>query len=193
MVKKIIPVGLAIVFLVLTPGEQGAQEGSRMQQTGCVDLNTASVRELQRIVQIGPARAEQIVALRRERPFRSVDELARVNGIAAGRLREIKTQGLACVTSGAPTSGVVPTATLPPPPGADSVQGMQPPASCVDINTAGAAELERIVQLGPARAQQVIALRQQRPFGSVEELTRVTGISAARLSSIKAQGLACVR
>lgn len=63
-------------------------------QAGQVDINTASIQELQRIYEIGPARAEQIVALR---PFGSVDELTRVSGIAEGRLGGIKAQGLACV------------------------------------------------------------------------------------------------
>lgn len=62
-------------------------------QPGQVNINTASVQELQRIYEVGPARAEQIVALR---PFNSVDELTRVSGIAEGRLVGIKAQGLAC-------------------------------------------------------------------------------------------------
>jgi hypothetical protein len=36
------------------------------------------------------------------------------------------------------------------------------------------------------------AFRQQRPFASVDQLTRVNGIGAARLRDIKAQGWACV-
>lgn len=63
-------------------------------QPGQVDINTASIQELQRIYEIGPARAEQIVDLR---PFGSVDELTRVSGIAEGRLGGIKAQGVACV------------------------------------------------------------------------------------------------
>ena len=61
---------------------------------GQVDINTAGLQELQLIYEIGPARAEQIVALR---PFRSVDDLTRVSGIAEGRLGGIKAQGVACV------------------------------------------------------------------------------------------------
>jgi uncharacterized protein len=68
----------------------------------CVDINTATSQELQGIVQIGPARAAQIIQRREERPFRSVDELRRVSGIAAARLRDIQAQGLACVRERAP-------------------------------------------------------------------------------------------
>jgi predicted flap endonuclease-1-like 5' DNA nuclease len=67
-----------------------------------------------------------------------------------------------------------------------------PPAHCVDINRAGADELQQIVHIGPDLAGQIINLRAQRPFASVDELTRVSGIGPARLSDINAQGLACV-
>lgn len=59
----------------------------------CVDLDTASTTELERIIHIGPARAAQIVSLR---PFASVDDLLRVDGIGPSRLRDIVEQGLVC-------------------------------------------------------------------------------------------------
>lgn len=65
----------------------------------CINLNTAPPEDLEVIVHIGPERASQVVELRSSRPFRSVDDLERVNGIAAGRLADIKRQGLACVGS----------------------------------------------------------------------------------------------
>ncbi|MEX1028135.1 MAG: MBL fold metallo-hydrolase [Candidatus Paceibacterota bacterium] len=69
------------------PTEDGCPEGK-------VDINTASVEELMQIIHIGRGRAAQLIRLR---PFRSVDGLRRINGIGAGRLRDIKSQGLACV------------------------------------------------------------------------------------------------
>lgn len=59
----------------------------------------------------------------------------------------------------------------------------------IDINTAPLEELEQITQVGPARARQIIRLR---PFTSVDDLTRATGIGEGVLAEIKAQGLACV-
>ncbi|MCT8138143.1 MBL fold metallo-hydrolase [Anaerobacillus sp. CMMVII] len=59
-----------------------------------IDINTASIEELQRITNVGEERAQQILQLR---PFKSIDDLTRVNGIGAGRLKEIKAEGLACV------------------------------------------------------------------------------------------------
>ncbi|GEM_PF-6006124 len=60
----------------------------------CVDINSASVEELQRIVHIGPGRAEEVVALR---PFSSLEELQKVSGIGPARLGDIIEQGLVCV------------------------------------------------------------------------------------------------
>jgi len=68
-------------------------EEEKTTQEG-ININTASQSELQKIIHIGPAYAEQIVDLR---PFTSIDDLTRVNGIGDGRLKDIKDQGLAYV------------------------------------------------------------------------------------------------
>lgn len=60
----------------------------------CIDINSASIDELQHIAHIGRDRAEQLIQLR---PFSSIDDLTRINGIGQGRLRDIREEGLACV------------------------------------------------------------------------------------------------
>jgi hypothetical protein len=50
----------------------------------CVDVNAADAETLQMLRHVGPDRAAQIIALR---PFSSVDDLGRVNGLAAGGVR----------------------------------------------------------------------------------------------------------
>lgn len=82
-----------------------------------------------------------------------------------------------------PTPTPVPPAPPPPPPPPPPSQG------CVNINTASFQELQRIIHIGPDRAQQIINLR---PFSSVNAMDRISGIGPARLADIKAQGLACV-
>jgi beta-lactamase superfamily II metal-dependent hydrolase len=62
--------------------------------SNCININSASIDELQGIIHIGPVRAEELVQLR---PFTSIDNMTRINGIAAGRLADIKDEGLACV------------------------------------------------------------------------------------------------
>ena len=62
-------------------------------------------------------------------------------------------------------------------------------AGCVDINSASFEELDEIVWVGPATAQKIIDAR---PFDSVEDLEKVSGIGEVKISDIKEEGLACV-
>lgn len=59
----------------------------------------------------------------------------------------------------------------------------------VDLNTASALELQLIIHIGPDRAEMII---QERPWHSVDELTKIRGIGEARLQDILDQGLASV-
>ena len=62
---------------------------------GQIDVNSATLEDLQRIKHIGAARAQALITLR---PFSSVSDLARISGIGSGvRLAEIKAENLACV------------------------------------------------------------------------------------------------
>jgi competence protein ComEC len=65
--------------------------------SGCLDLNRTDLETLQEITHVGPERAVQIVALREQRPFASLEDLTRVEGIGPSRLKQIQEQGLACV------------------------------------------------------------------------------------------------
>ena len=59
-----------------------------------IDINSASLEKLVEIIYIGDARAEQMITLR---PFSSVDDMIKINGIGEITLNKIKEQGLACV------------------------------------------------------------------------------------------------
>ncbi len=61
---------------------------------GCININTASEEELQKLSGVGPVIAQNIIDAK---PFSSVDDLVRVSGIADAKLADIKAQGLACV------------------------------------------------------------------------------------------------
>jgi len=61
--------------------------------------------------------------------------------------------------------------------------------SQIDINSAAAEELDKIVYVGSATAENII---DSRPFDNLDELTKVYGIGEAKLDAIKKQGLACV-
>lgn len=57
------------------------------EPTGLVDLNKASSRQLQSLPGIGPAVAANIIA---GRPYRSVDDLLRVNGVGTNVFQKIR-------------------------------------------------------------------------------------------------------
>jgi competence protein ComEA len=67
-----------------------------------------------------------------------------------------------------PASGAA--SETPPPPAA-------PASFTVDVDQAGAAEIERLPRIGPALAKRIVADREANgPFGSLDELMRVRGI-----------------
>ncbi len=71
--------------------------GFSVLAVGTIDINSASLSELDQITSVGPAIAQRIIDAR---PFTSVDDLLRVNGIGEKTLQKIKDQGLAYVQNG---------------------------------------------------------------------------------------------
>ncbi|MFH1365604.1 MAG: helix-hairpin-helix domain-containing protein [archaeon] len=59
----------------------------------------------------------------------------------------------------------------------------------IDINTASATELDKIIYVGPTTAAKII---EARPFNSVDNLINVSGIGEIKLNAIKNENLACV-
>ena len=69
-----------------------AGEGHR-QQTGQININTATAEELDTLPGIGPAKAAAIIAWREENgPFRYPEELIQVSGIGEATLAKLLDQ-----------------------------------------------------------------------------------------------------
>jgi len=125
-----------------------------------VDINTATVADLEDVPGIGPSYAKKIIA---NRPYANVKELSKT-GIPAARLEKVLP--LLTVQKNVTQKG--------------KPAGRAKPTALVDINTATAAQLEDVPGIGPAYAKKIIA---GRPYASVAELSK-TGIPASRLERI---------
>jgi competence protein ComEA len=61
-----------------------------------------------------------------------------------------------------------------------------PAPGVVNLNTASAAELERLPRIGPSRAQAILALRAKLTrFSKIEQLLRVKGIGRATFRKLR--------
>ena len=105
------------MFMLALPGR--VHPAAKTVQ-GTVNINAASASELQLLPGIGPAKAERIVEYRRLRPFRTVEELARVKGIGPKTVKKLR-QHLSVkgeTTAGTPAAapgGAGPPASAPVP------------------------------------------------------------------------------
>jgi len=67
---------------------------SAMCNESQIDINSASVEQLDNLSRIGTVKAQAIISTR---PFGTIDDLLNVKGIGNATLNKIKEQGLACV------------------------------------------------------------------------------------------------
>ena len=77
----------------VVPTPEPEKEIQPASSGSCVNINSASEVEVQRIIHIGPARSHDLIQLR---PYQSVDELSKIKGIGPARIADILTQGIAC-------------------------------------------------------------------------------------------------
>ena len=122
------------------------KQATSAQAQAKVDLNTATVDQLQGIKGIGKSRALEIVRFRdKHGPFMSLDELARVphmGDMPWGELDRVK------------LSLVVRVAGEAAPPTA-------PDMPAVDVNTANIEELRSVEGIGAERAQEIVDWREK--------------------------------
>jgi competence protein ComEA len=118
-------IALAACFVIPTVAGSAALAAGKSID-GVVNLNTAEAPMLELLPGIGPAKVALILAYRRRRPFRTVDELVRVKGIGRRMVRALRphlaVSGPSTARAGPPTPGPPPA---PPPP--TYVRAARPP------------------------------------------------------------------
>jgi competence protein ComEA len=161
-----------------------------------IDINQADRAELLQIPGVGPALAERIEAHRLEHgPFPTVDDLRHVHGIGPAILERIRPW--VCVHRASeeeyeakpPTTRIAYYAGKDPLPDSPANPASKKKAVVgsvrIDVNRATAAELQQLPGIGPKISQRIIDEREKRPFASVDELRRVSGIGAKTLDKLR--------
>ncbi|HYW08232.1 MAG TPA: ComEA family DNA-binding protein [Longimicrobium sp.] len=142
-----------------------------------IDPNTAPADALQRLPRVGPALAERIVAWRAAHGrFGSLAGLDSVPGVGPSLL-----------------TGMAKHVTLAAGPASPLAVASRAGASVglVDINVAGAAELDALPGIGPALAGRIVAYRQEHGrFGTLDDLARVPGIGPAAVAKLRGRARA---
>jgi len=69
------------------------KEAVAVTESHCVNINEDDESVIQHIIHIGPDRAKMLIDAR---PYLTLDDLSKINGIGPGRIEDIKAQGVAC-------------------------------------------------------------------------------------------------
>jgi competence ComEA-like helix-hairpin-helix protein len=140
-----------------------------------LDLNTATVQQIDSLPGIGRAVAERIIAQRATAPFRYHSDLRNVRGV--GPALAARLAPLVLLSEDPPPA---------PPPAVPPPASVEKPAGPIDLNRATAAELETLPGVGPALAARLLAWRDSAGrFASWEDVDRVAGVGPALLAKLK--------
>lgn len=170
-----------------------------------VDVNSADIETLETLPGVGPAIAKRIIA---GRPYKTLSDLGNVKGLSAAKLNTMKDSLVFGRTAEAstPQAPQTPKAAKPPkaPPSeastastrsgsatgpasaAKSTVSRLAPGEQLNINTASAADLDKLPGIGSTKAQAIVDYRNQNgDFKSIEDIEKVKGIKGGTFSKIK--------
>jgi len=144
-----------------------------------VNVNSASLTELESLPGIGPAKAAAIINFRSDNgPFRNLADLDAVPGIGPATLANLTPLvSFFGETEDTPVAANDSTTPQPSIPAAT--------VSVVNVNKADISALEALPGIGPVKAAAIVADRQANgPYASCSQLQRVRGIGPATVASI---------
>ena len=182
---------LGAFMLVATPGSMAAAKSKAPK----VNLNTASVQELEALPGVGAATAKKIVD---GRPYSSIDDLARA-GVSPATISKISSR---VTVAGAGSTAEKPAkaaraektekaAKAPTPAKSESAASSDASSRSgksaagaasgkVDLNSASETELEALPGVGAVTAKKIVDAR---PYSSIDDLARA-GVSRSTIDKI---------
>lgn len=124
-----------------------------------IDLNNSTKEQLESLPGIGPKLAQTIID---SRPFQTIDDLDKVKGIGPKKLEQLRPRVFIS---------------------AMRAQGIRPAApALINLNTATQSELEKLPEIGPKRAIDIINAR---PIRQLEDLLRIKGLKRAQVEKLR--------
>lgn len=154
-----------------------------------LDPDRATAAELDRLPGVGPGIAAAMVREREAHgPYRSPEGLTRVRGIGPATLEKLLPHLRFGSSPGeGPASPGVRRPPAAAPAGSAGSRRTTAPDTLppVDLNTADEATLQTLPGVGPALARRIVEARNEKPFRSVDDLTRVRGIGPATVRRLR--------
>jgi len=151
-----------------------------------VDLNRATRTELMAIPGVGPALAEKIVSHREgQGKFSRVEDLTHVHGIGDATMNKLRPWLTVDPIDADAASKEPDRLTRKPTALATGSKPQLVTGRLINVNTASAEDLDTLPGIGPVLAQRIITERQKRPFATVNELRRVSGLGPKKLEAIR--------